>query len=436
MNITEILIKAVELVPEVKAHLSEKALEFLKSIEQYDRQLWEYTLALYRGGDSGEFIDKFTRAISNQLTRAFNEGARAVGVEPEDMTDEDRAYLKEIIDSEYEHILDLGSAIEDSMELELSEFRQAFRSRIDLWIARYTDVINRAKTYFGGKTRLEWVLGETEQHCDTCAALNGIVAYAKEWEQAQVHPQSPPNEVLQCGGWKCDCSLIVTDKRRTSGALGRIMDIAVAANIGKSYNPNQPRVPAGDSEGGQWTSENSIRVKYRNGSKIVEKELGFDINPTAYHGTFSDSADSISKNGFIVSKDGTAGRGVYLTYEKGDAIYERDPNRSESSRQHSGEQPDTIIKTEINGKILNVGKMESKDGPSIYLKPNIYAAYVLSQTNGQNTELSELINNPESAIEIITSSSFDGLSWQFSNGRNATIVFDPSKIKVLSIEKS
>ncbi len=248
------LLKAVELVPEVKVHLSEKAVEFLKSIEQYDRQLWEYTLALFRGGDSGAFIDKFTAATSNQLTRAFNEGARSVGVEPEDMTEEDLAYLKEIIDSEYEHILDLGTAIEASRELELSAFRQAFRSRIDLWVARYTDVINRAKTYFGGMTRLEWKLGETEQHCDTCAALNGIVAWAKEWEQAGVHPQSPPNEILQCGGWKCDCSLNVTDKRRSPGALGRIMDIAVAANIGKSYNPNQPRVPAGDSEGGQWTS--------------------------------------------------------------------------------------------------------------------------------------------------------------------------------------
>jgi len=225
------LIRTIELVPEVKAHLSEKALEFLKSIETYNRQLWQYTLDLYRGGDGGVFIDKFTAAIDNQLRRAWNEGARAVGVEPEDMTEDDRNEIKAIIDSEYEHILDLGSAIEGARDLSLDEFRQSFRNRIDLWVSRYTDVINRAKVYFGSKTRLEWTLGETEQHCETCAALNGIVAYAQEWEQAGVHPQSPPNNVLECGGWQCDCSLTQTDRRRSPNALQRIMDIAVAANL-------------------------------------------------------------------------------------------------------------------------------------------------------------------------------------------------------------
>jgi hypothetical protein len=225
------LIKAVELVPEVKTHLSDKALEFLKSIEQYDRQLWEYALALYRGGDAGEFIDKFTAAITNQLTRAWNEGSRSVGVEPEDMSDEDRAYLKEIIDSEYEHVLDLGTAIEAAQDKTLEEFRQSFRSRIDLWVNRYTDTTNKAKVYFGDRTRLEWKLGETENHCDTCAALNGIVAFAFEWEQSGVKPQSPPNDVLACGGWQCDCRLEVTDKRRSPNALQRIMDIAVSGNL-------------------------------------------------------------------------------------------------------------------------------------------------------------------------------------------------------------
>jgi len=272
------LIKAFELVPEVKAHLSEKALEFLKSIEQYDRQLWEYTLALFRGGDSGEFIDKFTAAISNQLTRAWNEGSRSVGVEPEDMTEEDLSYLKEIIDNEYEHILDLGTAIEASRELELVEFRQAFRSRIDLWVARYTDVVSRARSYFGNKTRLIWVEGDTKDKCDSCVALDGIVAFAFEWEQSGVRPQSPPNGTLTCGGWECQCRLDVTDKRRSPNALKRIMDIAVAANIGKSmkYSPDQPRVPVGHSRGGEWISyDYDNKLKWRESLTEEERQALF-----------------------------------------------------------------------------------------------------------------------------------------------------------------
>lgn len=44
----------------------------------------------------------------------------------------------------------------------------------------------------------------------------------------------------------------------TPHALGRLMDIATAASVEEKsmkYSPDQPRVPAGDSEGGQWTSE-------------------------------------------------------------------------------------------------------------------------------------------------------------------------------------
>jgi len=76
-----------------------------------------------------------------------------------------------------------------------------------------------------------WVIGETEVSCSTCLALNGIVAYASEWEESGVHPQGPQNGALACGGWNCDCSLDTTNARRTRDALGRIMDIAVSGNV-------------------------------------------------------------------------------------------------------------------------------------------------------------------------------------------------------------
>lgn len=230
-NIPLFLVKAVGLVPEVKAYLSDKALDFLKSINTYNRQLWNYCLDLYRTGDGGAFLNRFIEAVGNQITRAWNEGAREVGVEPEEMTDIDLNELKAIIDSEYDHVIDLGEAIIASRGGTLAEFRQQFRNRVDLWVNRYDDAANRAKVYFGGRQRLIWVLGETEEHCATCAALAGIVAFAYEWEQSGIRPQSPPNPVLECEGWHCDCELKPTDKRRSPDALGKLMDIATAANI-------------------------------------------------------------------------------------------------------------------------------------------------------------------------------------------------------------
>jgi hypothetical protein len=72
--------------------------------------------------------------------------------------------------------------------------------------------------------RMMWVYGDAD-HCSTCEQLNGIVAYASEWETLGVKPQSPPNPLLQCGGWRCKCSLRVTDRRRSPKAFETIMNI-------------------------------------------------------------------------------------------------------------------------------------------------------------------------------------------------------------------
>jgi hypothetical protein len=56
---------------------------------------------------------------------------------------------------------------------------------------------------------LEWQLGATEKHCTDCAFLNGQIKRASEWRAAGIKPQSPD---LECGGWNCDCRLVVVDK--------------------------------------------------------------------------------------------------------------------------------------------------------------------------------------------------------------------------------
>jgi hypothetical protein len=72
------------------------------------------------------------------------------------------------------------------------------------------------------KQRLRWKLGKTEDHCLTCSYLDGLVAYAAEWDESGYHPQGAPNEQLQCGGWQCDCSLEPTDSPRTRGIRDKL----------------------------------------------------------------------------------------------------------------------------------------------------------------------------------------------------------------------
>jgi hypothetical protein len=212
----------------------------VKTMEMFDRQLWSYALEFFRGEiTDNEFEADFIAAIENQLTRAWNEGADEVGVSPSDMTDEDLGILQGLIEEEKGYLTGLGVDIIDAKETTsgmdakeaLDAFRSSFRSRIDVWASKYNEMVNRSKIHFGGKKRLVWRLGATEEHCTTCSALNGIVAYAREWEQSGVTPGESGSSVLECGGWRCDCSLEETDARRSPDAFSRIMDIATSSNV-------------------------------------------------------------------------------------------------------------------------------------------------------------------------------------------------------------
>jgi hypothetical protein len=192
-----------------------------KTYEAYKRQLWQAVLDLYRGGSVSDFEDSWAGSIEEQLNRAWREGARSVEVDPKDFEEEDIAEIEAIIVNEFGYVSGLAAEIVQAAKDEAGF--DAFRSRVDIWANRYNDVVNRAVVWFGDRENIEWIYGDTE-HCKTCEALNGIVAWAKEWELAGVVPQNPDNPVLECRGWRCQCRLEPTDKRRTRNAFDRIME--------------------------------------------------------------------------------------------------------------------------------------------------------------------------------------------------------------------
>jgi len=169
---------------------------------------------------------------------------------------------------------------------------------------------------------------------------------------------------------------------------------------------------------------------YISGSTKAKVSLGVASNPKMYHGTYQDSADSIARDGFKVSQKGTAGPGVYLSDASGDVFYEKDPNRSAAVQQHGGRQPDTLLEVQVKGKVLDVGKMESKHGPSLYVRPNVYAASVLSNADGKAVSVGELTSNPNMARQIIEGYGYSGLSWTFADGRRGAVIFDPANVAV------
>lgn len=192
--------------------------EELKTVEWYRRTLWRNVRDLYNQEiDVQMFLNFHVDIVREQLRRAWNEGMRENGLDPErDMKPEWEARLQNIMVNELMHMEDFANAVGNAAIL--GEPIEPFRARVDLWANRYNDVVNEAKLLTKPEDRYRWVYGDTE-HCETCAHLNGIVATATQWADSGYIPGHPPNNRLECGGWRCQCRLERTDAPLTEGGI-------------------------------------------------------------------------------------------------------------------------------------------------------------------------------------------------------------------------
>ena len=196
-------------------------IDAVKTQAYFQRALWGYTRKFHAGDmDVSTFLDKFIALVEDQARRAWNEGMRNVGLDPQNITIAQRARLQEIIGQEFNHVLDFASDIETAQNA--GKPVDPFKARVDLWANRYPNIVNEAQAFCAPADRFEWIYGDTVQHCSTCAQLNGIVATGQQWRDSGVMPQNPPNPRLECGGWRCRCKLEPTDKPLTETGIPQI----------------------------------------------------------------------------------------------------------------------------------------------------------------------------------------------------------------------
>lgn len=190
----------------------------LKTVDYYQRVLWRDVRDLYNGEmDEGAFVDDMVRLIDEQLRRAWNEGMRDNDLDPaKDMTPEWEAILQDIQLNELDYVDDFAQEIIKAQQNGAPV--EQFQSRVSIWVNRYNEVVNESRITTRPEDKFEWVFGDTE-HCSTCAALNGVVATGKQWEESGYKPQNPPNDALECGGWHCQCHLDYTEKPLTEGGI-------------------------------------------------------------------------------------------------------------------------------------------------------------------------------------------------------------------------
>ncbi|MCP5087415.1 MAG: hypothetical protein GY952_11495 [Rhodobacteraceae bacterium] len=82
-------------------------------------------------------------------------------------------------------------------------------ARLDLWTHSLGRVWHLGLIAPSAKKftyQLQWLIGKTEKHCNTCLGNNGRIKSKQFWFQLaikkKIYPQGPG---LECGGWRCDC---------------------------------------------------------------------------------------------------------------------------------------------------------------------------------------------------------------------------------------
>lgn len=209
--------------PEVKAGLNRKGRFIVaqpaeyKTEDAYLRSIRNLVKDLYAGSIGEDFIDSMAELIQGQFTKAFNQAWRDEGEElplPE--------YLQAGLEKE---ILDQFPYV-DSYYADIVEARDNAQpigpllSRADLWAGQWTTTYEEAVRLIAVENgeNMVWRLGDTEKHCPTCAALDGVVAPASVWEELDVHPKDGDNPKLECRGFRCDCTLEITGQKKTPNA--------------------------------------------------------------------------------------------------------------------------------------------------------------------------------------------------------------------------
>ena len=200
----------------------------VKTYDYFERELSRMISNVYNNNLGGEFIDLLASLIYGQLEQAFRQAWTDEGDGtdfPQYLADAfEIMYLDQFnfVDQLYRDIIDarVDETPIDPLLARASQWAQS-------WNTAYRQAVEMIHLEDGGN--LQWIKGETEHGCATCAALDGIVMSAREWQELDVHPRAYPNPKLECEGGgpsnNCDCTLEPTDQRRSPDAYGIVIGI-------------------------------------------------------------------------------------------------------------------------------------------------------------------------------------------------------------------
>jgi hypothetical protein len=188
--------------------LSEKSdADFGRRVRGLAHGLWAGTI------DWSQFADSLADAIYRGYEQAWREGASRCGISPAERSDAERIALQREITADVGRVRGFGDWI--SAHSKALGFKEAtVLSRASIWTNRYNSVATLAQVTACADQKLRWKIGSTHEHCADCLTYNGKVYRASVWRKYAAIPQS---SFLECGGWRCECTLNPTRAPVTPG---------------------------------------------------------------------------------------------------------------------------------------------------------------------------------------------------------------------------
>lgn len=177
----------------------------------YEQMSALMAVALAGNIDKGEFEERMERLVLSFLLLAYLLGGGTTADAESDPDYQER--VEQNINSVGVLADDIYSGRYSESDKQTTEDGAGkLDNRLTLWVFGIAAAYNLGKNkqpdiVFIDGVPVEYTetfrLGNTERHCKTCSALDGVTLTPSEWDRLGIGPQSPD---LECGGWNCDCS--------------------------------------------------------------------------------------------------------------------------------------------------------------------------------------------------------------------------------------
>jgi hypothetical protein len=203
--------------------IMEGAKAYSDTRDAFTRDFVDLVKSVGKGETARRRFGLVLRAQLNRMGRAaYVDGLREGGVEGE-LDDEDRGAIADWLAQQSAFVTKFANEV---YSRPFSESEIGYRA--ELWANKSLETMRLAGLASADRNGLyEWRIGQTEEHCLTCLALNGQRHRLKEYVKRNLLPKS---SALGCKGYNCDCTLTKV-QGRASGRFPVVKAHSVAAHL-------------------------------------------------------------------------------------------------------------------------------------------------------------------------------------------------------------